>query len=166
MILHSTVYRVILKGGIALNNFLLFRILMQKKAMPAYPLQFPLSHGIIFMQRKVANSRRENMTENSEQKNSGELLESNEAVKYLAQKWGMKSYGLIAFRSLRLRRGIKPTMQSKTSAWFSRELLDSIPKPARGRRRKENEEEGEEGSNSSVTYPLHSYSTTALGAIA
>ena len=110
------------------------------------------------------------MKENSEQKNPGELLESNEAVKYLAQKWGMKSYGLVAFRSLRLRRGIKPTMQSRTSAWFSKELLDSIPKPVRGRRRKEDEDGEGEGRNSSATYPssssLAAYSAAALGAIA
>lgn len=104
------------------------------------------------------------MSENPEQKKHEELLESNEAVKYLAQRWGMKSYGLVAFRSLRLRRGIKPTMQSRTSAWFSKELLDSIPKPVRGKRRKQDDDEGEGGRSSSATYPYSSYAPAALGA--
>ena len=132
--------------------------------MPVYPLAIPLWTWYDFIcNEKLQNTsaRKIPMTDNQEQKRPEELLESNDAVKYLAQKWGMKSYGLIAFRSLRLRNGIEPTMKSRTSAWFSKELLDSIPRPTRGRRpksgSKRDNNEGEEGRNSSVTYPTSSF---------
>lgn len=60
-----------------------------------------------------------------------ELLEANEAVKYLAERWGIPSYSLNSFRVLRHRFQIKPALSSRTSTFWRKSDLDRIPKPDR-----------------------------------
>lgn len=65
-----------------------------------------------------------------------ELLEANEAVKYLARRWGIESYSLEAFRMLRFRNpDIKPALSSRTSSFWRKSDLDLIPKPDRSKPR-------------------------------
>lgn len=84
-----------------------------------------------------------------------QLLEANDAVKYLAQRWGIESYSLEAFRMLRYRWHIKPALSSKTSSFWRKSDLDNIPKPDRSRPRgkrvkKNGGDNGEKGYSSSV----------------
>lgn len=65
-----------------------------------------------------------------------QLLEANEAVKYLAQRWGIESYSLEAFRMLRYRHHIKPALSSRTSTFWRKSDLDKIEKPDRSKPRK------------------------------
>jgi hypothetical protein len=86
-----------------------------------------------------------------------ELLEANEAVKYLAEKWGISSYSLVAFRSLRFRYNIKPALSSKTSSFWRKSDLDRIPKPDRSKPRgkRKSKEDGDEESRSSSVVLMH-----------
>ena len=72
-----------------------------------------------------------------------ELIDASEAVKYLAERWGMPSYSLDAFKQLRLRHKIKPALSSRTSTFWRKSDLDKIPKPdksnPRGKRVKKND---------------------------
>src|SRR5579862_6945155 len=78
-----------------------------------------------------------------------QLLEANEAVKYLAKRWGIESYSLEAFRMHRFRHHIKPALASKTSSFWRISDLDKIPKPdrnaKRGPRTKKKPDDGEDG---------------------
>jgi hypothetical protein len=65
-----------------------------------------------------------------------QLLEANEAVKYLAKRWEIESYSLEAFRMLRWRYNIKPALSSKTSTFWRKSDLDKIEKPDRSKKRK------------------------------
>ena len=67
--------------------------------------------------------------------NMDEILEANDAVKYLAERWGIKTYSLEAFRMLRARYGIQPALRSKTATFWRKSDLDAIPKPDRTRPR-------------------------------
>jgi hypothetical protein len=79
------------------------------------------------------------------------LLDAGEAVKYLAEKWGIPSYRVEAFKMLRRRLGIEPDYAAGNNTLWKRSTLDKFAKPQRGRRRESGEgEEGEEGSSSSV----------------
>lgn len=64
-----------------------------------------------------------------------QFLEANDAVKYLAERWGVESYSLDAFRMLRWRYHIKPALSSRTSTFWRKSDLDKIPKPDRTRSR-------------------------------
>ena len=68
--------------------------------------------------------------------NNEELIDASEAVKYLAERWGMPSYSLDAFKQLRLRHKIKPALSSKTSTFWRKRDLDKIPKPDRSNPRR------------------------------
>lgn len=85
--------------------------------------------------------------------NSEELLDVNEAVKYLAERWGIESYSLVAFRSLRFRYDIKPALASKTATFWRKSDLDQIPKPSksnpRPKRKRQSEDSDEHDSGSS-----------------
>ena len=64
-----------------------------------------------------------------------DFLEANDAVKYLAKRWGIESYSLEAFRMLRYRHHIKPALSSRTSTFWRKSDLDKIPKPDRHKAR-------------------------------
>jgi hypothetical protein len=74
-----------------------------------------------------------------------ELIDASEAVKYLAERWGMPSYSLDAFKQLRLRHKIKPALSSRTSTFWRKSDLDSIPKPDRSRPRGKRVKKNDEG---------------------
>lgn len=85
--------------------------------------------------------------------NMDEILEANDAVKYLAARWGIESYSLEAFRMLRARYGIQPALRSKTATFWRKSDLDQIPKPDRSKprgSRKRVEVEGDDSGNPSV----------------
>ncbi len=77
-----------------------------------------------------------------------ELLDAGEAVKYLAEKWGLSSYRVEAFKMLRRRLGIEPDYAAGNNTLWKRSTLDKFSKPQRGRRREN--AEGEDASSSSV----------------
>jgi hypothetical protein len=64
-----------------------------------------------------------------------EFLDSAQAVKYLAERWGIDSYSRDAFRALRSRWKIKPTVGGRTATFWRKSDLDKIPKPDRSRPR-------------------------------
>lgn len=83
------------------------------------------------------------------------LLEASEAVKYLAERWGVESYGIVAFRSLRFRHNIQPTLQAKNTTFWKKSDLDQIPKPDRSRprgKRTRKSDTSKEGNSSSVRF--------------
>jgi hypothetical protein len=67
--------------------------------------------------------------------NEEQLIDASEATRYLAQKWGIPSYSMDAFKQLRLRHHIKPALSSKTATFWRKSDLDQIPKPDRSRPR-------------------------------
>ena len=76
-----------------------------------------------------------------------ELLDANAACAYLAKRWGVSSYSLLAFRSLRHRHKIKPALAAKTATFWRKSDLDKIPKPSRSnprpdQRKKRDDEPG------------------------
>lgn len=79
-----------------------------------------------------------------------ELLNSEQAVDYLAQRWGIPSYSMDAFRALRSRWRIKPALASKTATFWRKADLDRIPKPDRSRPRGKRVKKSTDGENSSV----------------
>lgn len=70
---------------------------------------------------------------NDEEK--GGYLTVRQAVAYLAEKWGLESYSLDAFRALRSRKKIKPDLSAENASFWKRETLDAIPKPDKSRPR-------------------------------
>lgn len=74
---------------------------------------------------------------------SEELLDANEAVKYLAERWGIESYSLVAFRSLRFRYNIKPALASKTATFWRKSDLDQIPRPSKSNPRPKRKRQSE-----------------------
>jgi hypothetical protein len=94
--------------------------------------------------------------------NDEELMEANEAVKYLAERWGMDSYSLVAFRSLRFRYKIEPALASRTATFWRKSDLDKIPKPdkskPRGPRKKKKTEDSDEGEAKGPLVMLGGYS--------
>lgn len=84
------------------------------------------------------------------------LLDANEAVKYLAERWGVESYSLVAFRSLRFRYNIKPALAAKTATFWRKSDLDQIPKPSksnpRPKRKKAGDDSEDDGTNTSVRF--------------
>ena len=83
-----------------------------------------------------------------------DLLDSEQAVQYLAKKWKMESYSKGAFRALRFRLNhetdlnIQPVLATKTATFWRKSDLDRIPKPdrtqPRGPRAKKNNDEGDD----------------------
>lgn len=64
-----------------------------------------------------------------------EFLTASEAVKYLAERWGIEEYSLEAFRALRFRLHIKPAFGSNNSTFWRKSDLDNIEKPDRSKPR-------------------------------
>lgn len=65
-----------------------------------------------------------------------EFLNGREAVRYLAERWGMESYSLEAFRVYRSRLDLEPDLGTENASFWRKETLDAIPKPKpRGRPR-------------------------------
>ncbi len=68
-----------------------------------------------------------------------ELLDSRRASEYLAQKWGLDSWSLPAFK-MHYKRwgkllGIQPAAASKSATFWRRSDLDKLPKPDKSRPR-------------------------------
>ncbi len=70
-----------------------------------------------------------------------DLLNSEQAVEYLAKKWKLETYSKGAFRALRFRLNhdkdwnIEPALSTRTAAFWRKVDLDRIPKPDRTRTR-------------------------------
>jgi hypothetical protein len=64
-----------------------------------------------------------------------ELLEAGEAVRYLAEKWGIATYRVEAFKMLRRRLNIQPDQIIGNNTLWRKSTLDQIPKPQRGRKK-------------------------------
>ncbi len=88
-----------------------------------------------------------------------ELVDSKEAVEYLAKRWGKESYSLGAFRSLRFRYNLKPALATHSATFWRKSDLDKIPMPdrrkQRGKKRK-GERPGEEGAQTHRWHASHS----------
>lgn len=70
------------------------------------------------------------------EKGEKRYLTARQAVHYLAEKWGMESYSMGAFRIYRLRHKLKPDLGTENASLWLPETLDNIPKPRpRGRPR-------------------------------
>lgn len=80
------------------------------------------------------------------------LMEVGEAVIYLAKKWGMQSYKVSAFKTLRYRWGIEPDFSARKTTFWRRSTLDRIPKPDRNKSRgpRKRVKDAEEDSSSSL----------------
>lgn len=75
-----------------------------------------------------------------------EYLTAREAVQYLAEKWGVESYSMTAFRVHRFRHKLEPDLGTENSTLWKRETLDNIPKP-RAKRKREPKQQREEKSD-------------------
>lgn len=70
-----------------------------------------------------------------------DLLDSEQAVRYLAERWQLPSYSKGAFRALRFRlkrvKGvhIQPVLATRTATFWRKCDLDRIPKPDRSQPR-------------------------------
>ncbi len=60
-----------------------------------------------------------------------DLLDGTQAAQYLAERWGIASYSVAAWRMLRYRYHIKPAFSSRNSTFWRKSDLDKIPQPNR-----------------------------------
>ena len=108
--------------------------------------------------------------EDKDLENLKELMDAPQAVQYLAQKWGIESYSVAAFKTLRHRWKLQPALASPKATFWRKSDLDKIPKPSRSNprplRRRLKKTDGGGGENSSVMLMECELLALELGSVA
>lgn len=94
------------------------------------------------------------------------LMDVNEAVKYLAGRWGMESYSLEAFNKLRQRRNIEAPLGSKNSTFWTKSVLDTITKPDKGNPRPKRSKKAVASQDAALLNELAGMETLEIEAVA